>query len=148
MPQLAADQQLTLQAFQAAVDTYQQRGLALPEKIAAIGDALESHLDQLDALSESDPTFEMVYQAARSALQSQSSQRAKFLDTAASAIDKTQNGFHSADAQPTNGHSLHIPPIATNGHTKTGPPTPSNGLCYHSGLPKQNVSTSTNTFNH
>jgi hypothetical protein len=33
MTQLAADQQLTLQAFQAAVDTYNQRQMALPEAI-------------------------------------------------------------------------------------------------------------------
>jgi hypothetical protein len=33
MTQLAADQQLTLQAFQAAVDTYNQRHIALSEKL-------------------------------------------------------------------------------------------------------------------
>jgi hypothetical protein len=80
MTQLAADQEITLQAFQAAVDTYNQRGLDLPESIAAIANDLESHIDQLDFLSERDPTFEMVYQAVRSNLQSTSSQRAKLLN--------------------------------------------------------------------
>jgi hypothetical protein len=79
MTQLAADQQLTLQAFQAAVDTYQQRDLPLPAEINAIGSSLEQHLNQLDRLSETDPTFEMVYQAARTTLQD--GNRAKFLDT-------------------------------------------------------------------
>jgi hypothetical protein len=82
MTQLAADQQLTLQAFQAAVDTYNQRHIALPAKIADIAAALEPHIDRLDALSESDLAFEMVYQGARSALQSQSSHRAKFIGPA------------------------------------------------------------------
>jgi hypothetical protein len=81
MTQLAADQEITLQAFQAAVDTYNQRRLDLPEGIAAIANDLESHIDQLDALSEIDPTFEIAYQTVRSDLQSRSSQRAKFLDT-------------------------------------------------------------------
>jgi hypothetical protein len=124
MTQLAADQQLTLQAFQAAVDTYKQRQLALPAPIAPISESLEAHIAQLDTLSESDPTFQMLYDSARSALQNQSHQRAKFLDPAASSFDKPQNGFHLADAQPTsNDHLTHIPPAATNGHTKTGPPT-------------------------
>jgi hypothetical protein len=76
MTQLAADQQLTLRAFQAAVDTYNQRQMALPEAIPPI----LPHLDQLDSLSETDSTFEMLYQAARSALQN-GSDRTRFLDT-------------------------------------------------------------------
>jgi hypothetical protein len=97
MTQLTADQQLTLQAFQAAVDTYTQRQMALPEAIAAILPHLDQHLDQLDQLSETDPTFEMVYQAVRTALQD-GSDRAKFLDPSAippdrlSSNGKSQNG--------------------------------------------------------
>jgi hypothetical protein len=113
MNPLAADQTLTLQAFQAAVDTYQQRGLALPPAIAAIAPTLEPHIHQLDALSEIDPTFEMLYQTARSALQTQSSQRAKFLDTSAyPATDlshqQSSAPFHwpAPDAHSTsNGHT-------------------------------------------
>jgi hypothetical protein len=121
MTQLEADQQLTLQAFQAAVDTYQQRGLALPEKIAAIGEGLESHIDRLDALSEGDPMFEIVYQGARSALQSQSNHRAKFLDPSAK--------------PPTNGHAPPEVTSASNGHA-TGPASPhSNGHAAHRNPP-------------
>jgi hypothetical protein len=98
MTQLAADQQLTLQAFQAAVDTYNQRQMALPEAIAPLLPHLDQHLDQLDQLSETDPTFEMVYQAVRTALQD-GSERAKFLDT--SAI----NSAHATESQaPANSH--------------------------------------------
>ncbi len=122
MTQLAADQQITLQAFQAAVDTYNQRRLALPAPIAAIADTLEPHIDRLDALSESDPTFEIVYQAARSALQNQSSQRAKFLDLAGSPIGKPENGFQRDTIPRTNGHSPPIAPTTTNGHTNAEPP--------------------------
>jgi tetratricopeptide (TPR) repeat protein len=82
---LAADQLLTLDAFKAAIATYHQRQLVLPPAIAAIADALESHIDHLDRLSESDDTFDLLYQTARSALQTQSSQRAKFLDPTAAA---------------------------------------------------------------
>ncbi len=123
MTQLAADQQITLQAFQAAVDTYNQRGLPLPNAIVAIVGTLESHIDRLDALSESDPTFEIVYQAARSALQSQSSQRAKFLDTSVPPSRSTQNGFHVAGTQShSNGHTSSPGSPESNGHAKTGPP--------------------------
>jgi hypothetical protein len=83
MTQLTADEQTILQAFQAAVATYKQQGRDLPEEIAAIGDQLEPNIEWLDALSEGDPTFEMVYKSTKSALQIQSSQRAKFIDTAA-----------------------------------------------------------------
>jgi hypothetical protein len=118
MTQLAADQQLTLQAFQAAVDTYNQRHIALPEKIAAIAATLESHIDRLDALSESDSAFEMVYQGARSALQSQSSHRAKFLDTSAKpptnghAPPEVTSASHAAEpaSSESNGHTAHHHP--------------------------------------
>jgi hypothetical protein len=123
MTQLATDQQLTLQAFQAAVDTYNQRGIALPEAIATIANTLTPHIDRLDTLAEIDPAFDMAYQSARSALQNQSSQRAKFIDSTESTFEHPPNGFHLADPQPNNnGHSTHIAPATTNGHTKTGPP--------------------------
>jgi hypothetical protein len=80
MTQLAADQQLTLRAFQAAVDTYNHRQMALPEAIPPILPHLDQHLNDLDSLSETDSTFEMLYQAARSALQN-GSDRTRFLDT-------------------------------------------------------------------
>jgi hypothetical protein len=108
MSQLAADQQITLQAFQAAVDSYNQRGLVLPERIAAIANALESHIDHLDTLSEIDSTFQLLYDTARSALQNQSSQRAKFLDT--STLNPTNgslkngsqiNGIHNSHSTPS-----------------------------------------------
>jgi hypothetical protein len=127
MIQLEADQKLTLQAFQAAVDTYKQRGLDLPERISAIADTLENHIDELDALSEIDPTFEMIYEAVGSALYN-SSQRAKLLNPPETA--KTQNGNHTASNgnsahtphSTTNGHSAHNPTHTTNGHNQTGPP--------------------------
>jgi hypothetical protein len=121
--QLAAHQQLTLQAFQSAVDSYQQRGIVLPEKIAPIADTLESHIAQLDSLSASDPHFEMLYQAFRSGDQNDSSQRAKFLDTSAPPSRSTQNGFHAVEIKPnSNGHSSKPVSTESNGHTKTGPP--------------------------
>jgi hypothetical protein len=98
MIQLEADQELTLQAFQAAVDTYRQRGLDLPERIAAIADTLETHIDQLDALSEIDPTFEMIYAAVGSALYN-SSQRAKLLNPPETIYRYTLP--HSATGQET-----------------------------------------------
>jgi hypothetical protein len=120
MTQLAADQEITLQAFQAAVDTYQQRGLDLPESIAAIADHLESHIDQLDFLSESDPTFEIAYQTVRSSLQKTSSQRAKLLNPPETATH--QNTIHL----PSTSNGNNPPPVETNGQHKTGPPpTPS-----------------------
>jgi hypothetical protein len=116
MTQLAADQQITLQAFQAAVDTYKQRGLDLPESIAAIANSLESHIDQLDALSEIDPTFEIAYQTVRSSLQKTSSQRAKLLNPPET--DKPNNSIHVTST--INGNNP--PPVETNGQHKTGPP--------------------------
>jgi hypothetical protein len=101
MSQLTADEQTILQAFQSAVDTYKHQGRALPEKIAAIGDNLERNIEWLDALSEADPTFEMVYKSTKSALQSQSHHRAKFLDTSAK--------------PPTNGHTPPQSISASNG---------------------------------
>jgi hypothetical protein len=133
MTQLATDQQLTIQAFQAAVDSYQQRGLPLPERIAplvsdrpeVIAQSLESHINQLDALSESDPHFEMLYQAFRSGAQNESSERAKFLDTAASASRSAQNGLHAVEVKPdTNGHAHSPSSPESNGRDKTGPPNP------------------------
>jgi hypothetical protein len=120
MTQLAADQQLTLQAFQAAVDTYNQRHIALPAKIADIAAALEPHIDRLDALSESDSAFEMVYQGARSALQSQSSHRAKFLGPnelpiARPTASPASNGHHAT--------ANDLPP-PRNGRAKPSPPLP------------------------
>jgi hypothetical protein len=131
--QLAAHHQLTLQAFQSAVDSYQQRGIALPEQIAAlvsdrpevISQSLESHLNQLDALSESDPHFEMLYQAFRSGAQNDSSQRAKFLDTSAPPNRSAQNGLHAVEIKSErNGHAPSPGSPESNGHTNTGPPTP------------------------
>jgi hypothetical protein len=125
MTQLATDQQLTLQAFQAAVDTYKQRGIALPEAIAAIADTLAPHTDRLDILAEIDPAFDMAYQSARSALQNQSSQRAKFLDTSAPPSRSAQNGFHTVEIKPaSNAHSRSPGSPKSNGHNNTGPPTP------------------------
>jgi hypothetical protein len=133
MTQLAADQQLTLQAFQAAVDTYQQHRIELPEPIAAlvsnrsesIAESLKSHINQLDSLSESDPHFDMLYQAFRSSSQNDSSERAKFLDTSAPPSQSAQNGSHAVEIKPDpNGHSLHPGSPESNGHAKTGPPTP------------------------
>jgi hypothetical protein len=74
MTQLAADQQITLQAFQSSITAYQQHGIALPEKIATIHESLEQHIDDLDNLAKGDPTFEMLYSATRSSLQNQASQ--------------------------------------------------------------------------
>jgi hypothetical protein len=123
--QLAAHQQLTLQAFQSAVDSYQQRGIVLPEQIAPIADTLESHIAQLDSLSESDPHFEMLYQAFRSGAQNDSSQRAKFLDTSAPPNRSAQNGFHAVEIKSErNGHTSSPGSPESNGHTNTGPPTP------------------------
>jgi hypothetical protein len=128
---LAAHHQLTLQAFQAAVDSYQQRGIPLPERIAplvsdrpeGIAQSLESHINQLDALSESDPHFEMLYQAFRSGSQNESSERAKFLDTSAPPSRSAQNGFHTVKIKPaSNGHSPSPVSPESNGHNKTGPP--------------------------
>jgi hypothetical protein len=115
MTQLAADQQLTLQAFQAAVDTYNQRQLALPAAIHAIAPSLEQHLNQLDRLSEIDPTFEMLYQSARSALQTQSSQRAKFLDPSALNSGNITQSRTPANANPPdqNGENGHQTEPAT-----------------------------------
>jgi hypothetical protein len=123
MTQLATDQQLTLQAFQAAVDTYKQRGIALPEAIATIANTLAPNIDRLDILAEIDPAFDMAYQSARSALQNQSSQRAKFLDTSAPPNRSAQNGFHTVEIKPdSNGHSPSPGSPESNGHNKTGPP--------------------------
>jgi hypothetical protein len=108
MNQLAPHNQITLEAFQAAVDTYRQCGIDLPESIAEIADSLEQHIARLDSLSEIDRNFEVAYKAVRSTLQNSSSQRAKFLDTSEIAIDK-----------PHNGHSAQPPPLGTNGHSKT-----------------------------
>jgi hypothetical protein len=116
MTQLAADQEITLQAFQAAVDTYQQRGLDLPESIAAIADHLESHIDRLDFLSESDSTFEIAYQTVRSTLQKTSSQRAKLLNPPETAT--TQSIY-----LPSTSNGNNPPPVETNGQQKTGPPS-------------------------
>jgi hypothetical protein len=74
MTQLAADQQITLQAFQSAITAYQQHGIALPEKIAAIHESLEQHIGDLDNLAKDDPIFELLYSATRSSLQNQASQ--------------------------------------------------------------------------
>jgi hypothetical protein len=74
MTQLAADQQITLQAFQSAITAYQQHGIALPEKIAAIHESLEQHIGDLDNLAKDDPVFELFYSATRSSLQNQASQ--------------------------------------------------------------------------
>lgn len=115
MIQLEADQKLTLQAFQAAVDTYRQRGLDLPERIAAIADTLETHIDELDALSEIDPTFEMIYEAVGSALYN-SSQRAKLLNPPETTKSHS-NGFHST--RNGNGNSPTNPQPETNGHHQT-----------------------------
>jgi hypothetical protein len=124
MIQLEADQKLTLQAFQAAVDTYRQRGLDLPERIAAIADTLETHIDELDSLSEIDPTFEMIYEAVGSALYN-SSQRAKLLHPPETPKPHngipTTNGNSTHTSPPTtNDHSTHN--STTNGHKQTGPP--------------------------
>jgi hypothetical protein len=120
---LAAHQQLTLQAFQSAVDSYQQRGIVLPEKIAPITDTLESHIAQLDSLSESDPHFEMLYQAFRSGAQNDSSQRAKFLDTSVQPNRSNQNGFHAVEIQPnSDGHAPSPGSTESNGHANSGPP--------------------------
>jgi hypothetical protein len=116
MNQLAPHNQITLEAFQAAVDTYRQCGFDLPESIAEIADSLEQHIARLDSLSEIDPTFEIAYKAVRSTLQNASSQRAKFLDTSETAIDRPHNGHTS------NGNLAPLPPLGTNGHSKTDLP--------------------------
>ncbi len=127
MNQLAPHNQITLEAFQAAVDTYRQCGLNLPESIAEIADSLEQHIARLDSLSEIDPSFEIAYKAVRSTLQNSSSQRAKFLDTSETTKPhngnhtKTSNGNSAPTPHPTtNGHSTQN--STTNGHKQTGPP--------------------------
>lgn len=123
MTPLAADQLLTLDAFKAAISTYHQRQRALPPAIAAISDALESHVDHLDRLSETDDTFEMLYQTARSALQTQSSQRAKFLDTtAAAALNQSPStqGEIPAIIATGNGH----PPVTPHHNAVPHPASP------------------------
>lgn len=79
MQQLADDQQITLDAFQAALRTFQQLGKPLPEEINAIVNDLENNIDRLHRLSKLDPDFAFGYQTARSALQSQSADRSKRL---------------------------------------------------------------------
>jgi hypothetical protein len=113
---IQTDQKLTLQAFQTAVDTYRQRGLDLPERIAAIADTLETHIDELDSLSEIDPTFEMIYEAVGSALYN-SSQRAKLLNPPETTRPHS-NGFHTT----SNGNSSTTQPPKTNGHHQTAEP--------------------------
>jgi hypothetical protein len=102
MTQLTADEQTILQAFQAAVATYKQQGRDLPENIAAIGDHLEPHIEWLDALSEGDPTFEMVYKSTKSALQNQSGQRSKLL------ISEPTHRFSSSVAPSASTPTPHI----------------------------------------
>jgi hypothetical protein len=71
---------LTLEAFLAALakqsaplpDTIQQR-------LQAIGENLEAHIDELDALAETYPPLDAVYQSERIVLQSQGGQRKKRL---------------------------------------------------------------------
>jgi hypothetical protein len=68
MSNLAADQRITLIAFQSAIQTCKLHGIALPENIEQVSTFPEQHIDDLDYLSESDDTFEMLYQTARLAL--------------------------------------------------------------------------------
>ena len=79
MPQLADDQQITLEAFQAALRTFQQLGKPLPDEINTIVDDLENNIDRLHRLSKLDRDFAFGYQTARSALQSQTGERSKRL---------------------------------------------------------------------
>lgn len=61
-PTLPADLQLTLEAFRCAIGEYAQ---ALPQPIAAVVDCLESHINDLDFISECDQEFQALYDAAR-----------------------------------------------------------------------------------
>ncbi len=79
MPQLADDQQITLEAFQAALRTFQQLGKPLPDEINTIVEDLENNIDRLHRLSKLDREFAFGYQTARSALQSQTGERSKRL---------------------------------------------------------------------
>jgi hypothetical protein len=116
MTQLTADQQITLKAFQAAVDTYKQRGLGLPVQVAAIVADLESHIDELDFLSESDLTFEIAYQTMRSFLQSSASQSTRFLSSPGITTEKPKD---SHNRPSTNSH---FSGPETNDHRKISPP--------------------------
>lgn len=79
MQHLAADQQLTLEAFQTAVTLCQQRQIILPETIVTILPNLASHIDRLDAIAAAHPEFDNIYQTARGTLEIQAQSRSKFL---------------------------------------------------------------------
>ncbi len=66
---LTSRQTIDLEAFQAVLDVFYQRGFKLPEVIQRIADDPLSHIDDLDEIAEKDPTFDGYYQTARQALQ-------------------------------------------------------------------------------
>ncbi len=120
MQQLADDQQITLEAFQAALRTFQQLGKPLPDEINAIVDDLENNIDRLHRLSKLDRDFEICYKSARSALQSQTGERNKRL------TPTNGNGTTTQKVDPvtlTKPPGTVIDPPITNG--KTPPPTES-----------------------
>ena len=72
---------LTLEAFLAALA---KQSAPLPneiqQRLQAIGENLEQHVDDLDALAETYPPLDVAYQSERLALQRQGGQRQKFLN--------------------------------------------------------------------
>jgi hypothetical protein len=114
MQQLADDQQITLEAFQAALRTFQDLGKPLPDEINAIVDDLENNIDRLHRLSKLDRDFAFGYQTARSALQSQTGERNKRLTP----INGNGTIEQKADTVPT------IDPPAANSKTPTPTESP------------------------
>jgi hypothetical protein len=72
---------LTLEAFLAALA---KQSAPLPyeiqQRLQAIGENLEQHVDELDALAETYPPLDIAYQSERLALQRQGGQRQKLLN--------------------------------------------------------------------
>ena len=113
MPQLADHQQITLEAFQAALQTFKQLGSQLPDGISAIVNDLETNIDKLHYLSKLDRDFEICYKSARSALQSNTGERNKRL---------TPTNGNGTTTQKVDAAPIAIP--VTNGKTPTPTESP------------------------
>ena len=110
MQQLNDNHQLTIDAFRAAIKTFQERGMPIPDEINAIVHDLESNIAILDRLTESHPDFETYYQTARLDLQAESAERNKLLnsptETKTQKIDTTST---LTNGTPSNGNKNQQP---------------------------------------
>ncbi len=115
-------QAIDLAAFRAALAACSARGIELPEAIMAIAPDLESHIHELDELSEQDKTFEAFYQAERLAIQNQDAQRNKRLYRATTILEDPLVRDRPPQIDPPEVNPLDIPPQA---ETKAqGAPSP------------------------